>query len=353
MVEQTDKPQETEVARSGSHLGELIERTHKPPENQNLKPKDANLAGVLQFLLSPIGAGYLYLKNDRWFIWMGIVVGVGSLPHAPDGAPIGWFGQMFVTVFAVGVFVTSYDCYRLAKKYNLEHNLSSNDAVGKKNQSEELMRKEAPKIVNATQPTGSNNYSPTPLKIKIWQDMSPSTGSNNYSPTSPFAKVIKGRATYWGGHFLYPASEKGDYGEFIVTKDNIIFEKIAFSSKNCWKLEMPLDKVIFDRVSQGTGEDVAYKNKMTAYSYFAGKGPITSYSRNITFLTIPFRDQKGIEQTPRFTFNDKKVLDQLAKFFYEKLPNVSDEVTQNRQEVSSKKTIPKQHTDTSTHNKRN
>jgi len=59
---------------------------------------------------------------------------------------------------------------------------------------------------------------------------------------------------------------------------------------------------------------------MTAYSYFAGKGPITSYSRNITFLTVPFKDEKGVEQNPKFTFSKQKVLEEISKFFYEKIP---------------------------------
>ena len=112
-------------------------------------------------------------------------------------------------------------------------------------------------------------------------------------------EIVKGQATYWGGHFLHPGSERGDVGNFTLTKDKIIFEKIAFLSGNRWKIEISVNKIIWKKISQQTGEDTAYKNKMTAYSYFAGKGPITSYSRNITFLTVPFKDEKGVEQNPK------------------------------------------------------
>jgi len=134
-------------------------------------------------------------------------------------------------------------------------------------------------------------------------------------------EIVKGQATYWGGLFLHPGNERGDAGDFLLMRDKIIFGKGAILSGNRWRIEIPMDKIIWGKISQQTGEDMAYKNKMTAYSYFARQGPMTSYSRNITFLTIPFTDEKGIEQSPKFTFNKPKVLEEISKFLYERMPS--------------------------------
>jgi len=58
---------------------------------------------------------------------------------------------------------------------------------------------------------------------------------------------------------------------------------------------------------------------MTAYSYFAGYGPMTSYSRNTTFITIPYKDENGVEQAPKFSINKQKVLEKVSKFIYERM----------------------------------
>jgi len=131
-------------------------------------------------------------------------------------------------------------------------------------------------------------------------------------------EVIKGQARYWGGHFLHPPSKNGDLGNLTITDDMITFEKLGFFGVK-WKIEIPLKKVIWKKVSQNVGEDVAYKQKMTAMTYFAGYGPMTSYSRNTTFITIPYKDEKGVEQSPKFSINKQKVLEKVSKFIYERM----------------------------------
>ena len=52
-------------------------------------------------------------------------------------------------------------------------------------------------------------------------------------------EIIEGQATYWGGHFLYPPSKKGDSGDLTITGDEIIFEKSSFFGTN-WTIEIPI-----------------------------------------------------------------------------------------------------------------
>ena len=36
-------------------------------------------------------------------------------------------------------------------------------------------------------------------------------------------EIVKGQATYWGGHFLHPGSERGDVGKITKPKAHISF----------------------------------------------------------------------------------------------------------------------------------
>ncbi len=136
-----------------------------------------------------------------------------------------------------------------------------------------------------------------------------------------FDKNFKCQATYFGGHFLHPAPpNNGDIGNFILTSEKIIFEKIALFSSNRWAIEIPMNKILWEKVAQETGDDLTYKAKMAAAAYFATGKPVSTFSRNTTYLTIPYVDEKGMEQKPKFTFNKPKDLEEISKFFYEKMP---------------------------------
>ncbi len=89
-------------------------------------------------------------------------------------------------------------------------------------------------------------------------------------------------------------------------------------------LDLWADKKLFDEDNDALSKSLAYKNKTTAAAYFAGYGPITSYSKQITFLTIPSKDDKEVEHTPKFTFNNKKFMEEILKFFYEKMTEVKE-----------------------------
>ena len=130
--------------------------------------------------------------------------------------------------------------------------------------------------------------------------------------------LIKGQAKYLGGHFLYPPNNNGDSGNLTITENEITFEKTIFFIVQ-WKIQIPIKKIFWEKVTQNVGEDTAYKQKMTAITYMAGYGPVTSYSRNATFITIPYKDENNVEQNPKFLINNHKILEKVSKFIYEKM----------------------------------
>jgi hypothetical protein len=126
--------------------------------------------------------------------------------------------------------------------------------------------------------------------------------------------LAKGTASYWGGHFLRPAGKVGDIGTFAITSGKFVFAKGSL-----WKIEMPFDRIVWKSISQATGEDIGFKNKMVFLSLLGTGLPVASGSVNVTYITIPFKDEKGIDESPRFTFPDSKFLDQISKFIYERM----------------------------------
>jgi len=131
---------------------------------------------------------------------------------------------------------------------------------------------------------------------------------------------IKGTATYWGGHLRYPPSKSGEYGHFILDDETFAFERLSLLLKKIWEIKIPLNKIIWEEVSQGTMEDFQYKQRMAAVSYFATGLPVTSYSSHITYLTIPYKDEKNIIQKPRFAISNKKSMKKVSEFLFEKIP---------------------------------
>jgi len=134
--------------------------------------------------------------------------------------------------------------------------------------------------------------------------------------------LIDGSAVYFGGHSLHLASSSGDTVKFTFTDKKIYFEKLAFWGSNKWSFEIPIKEIIWDEIKQETGEDLRYKSQQTAMAYFATGLPVSTSTRSITYLTIPYRDKHGMKQNPRFTFGDK-VLREISKFFAEKIPKTS------------------------------
>lgn len=124
-------------------------------------------------------------------------------------------------------------------------------------------------------------------------------------------EILKSNATYWGGHFLHPETN-GKGGIFTITKEKIIFKTPM------WKIEIPFKKINWSKVSQISGEDIAYKQKMAAWSWFATGIAVTDYTRKMTFLIIPYKDKKGVKQNPMFSFKKQQFLEQIVNLFYER-----------------------------------
>jgi hypothetical protein len=147
-------------------------------------------------------------------------------------------------------------------------------------------------------------------------------------------EILKGRAGYWGGHLLHPPNSLGDAGNFILTEKYFIFGKT--SREHSGKIEIPLNKIIFKKISYVTQEDLAYKQRTTALAYFAGYGPITSYSRKFTCVVIPYKDERGVEQAPAFSFADQKTLEAVGKFFYEVMASKKDKKSNTSRDADIK-----------------
>ena len=135
-----------------------------------------------------------------------------------------------------------------------------------------------------------------------------------------FEEILRGRATYWGGHFLHPMADSGENGTFVLAKEigTQSFFMFFGTEPLRWAIKIPFKNIEWNKVSQISGEDKNYKNKMTAYAYFAGYGPIATFSRSMTFLIIPYKDENGMKQNPMLSFQNYNFLRQLLALFYQR-----------------------------------
>lgn len=132
-------------------------------------------------------------------------------------------------------------------------------------------------------------------------------------------KLVSGDAFYYGGHILYSYDPNFLYGTFIVSNDKIIYQKSGFLRIK-WSMEIPFDRVLWDKVTFENGEDIEYKQRMSGLAFLGGYGPVSTYSRNTTFVTIPFLDEKNLEQRPKFSFKKPKMLEDVSKLLYDRIP---------------------------------
>ncbi len=115
------------------------------------------------------------------------------------------------------------------------------------------------------------------------------------------AAEIKGSARYWGGHFLYPIKIV-EIGELSVNKNAIIFTKYGFLKRTEWCMEIPLNRIEWQKVANTTEEDGLY---------------------NITCFTIPFKDDKGIRHQPKFSVENSRARESFSRFLYKKMSRKS------------------------------
>jgi len=118
--------------------------------------------------------------------------------------------------------------------------------------------------------------------------------------------LLSTSATYWGGHIKHPIGKNGESGRLLVTEEKITFNNITFLSKNKWTIEIPLEKVLWDKILIGTGKDIAYEQQMSGWAFFATGLPVSTYSRQTTFFTITFKDENNVVHSPKFQVKNTK-----------------------------------------------
>jgi hypothetical protein len=112
-----------------------------------------------------------------------------------------------------------------------------------------------------------------------------------------------------------------------------MFRNSPFRTKNEKYFEIPFDKVLWDETYLGKQEDLDYKNKMAATTYFSTGIPISSYSRQMDCLKITFKDENNVKQTPIFNIQDKH-MKKFCEIFYEILKRYSEK---NKKDSNSNK----------------
>ncbi|MBI2076482.1 MAG: hypothetical protein HYT72_04510 [Candidatus Aenigmarchaeota archaeon] len=122
------------------------------------------------------------------------------------------------------------------------------------------------------------------------KETSPDPSGNEFA-------LVKGRARYWGGHFLYPIKTV-ELGELVVRNDFIAFIKYGFLKRVEWSIEIPLSKIEWKKISQVMEEDGVY---------------------NITCFTIPFTDEKGVRHQPKFSIENSAAREGFSRFLYERM----------------------------------
>lgn len=114
-------------------------------------------------------------------------------------------------------------------------------------------------------------------------------------PAEQGAALIKGRARYWGGHFLYPIDD-AEKGVLTVQNGTLTFLKSGMLNKS-WSINIPLKKINWKSVSQVVKESIY---------------PVTCFS-------VPFKDEKGISQNPLFSVDESPARENFSHFLYEKM----------------------------------
>ncbi len=135
---------------------------------------------------------------------------------------------------------------------------------------------------------------------------------NSLKAEKTFKKVF-----YHGGHKLFPIHHKNSIGILEIYSDKIVFQEYGLLTSLF--IEIPLSKILWKKVVQNTEEDQLYKNQMSGVSFLAGGPAITGFSRNITTFIIPYKDEKGILQYPKFSFSKKKEIGFFAEYIYDNI----------------------------------
>lgn len=152
--------------------------------------------------------------------------------------------------------------------------------------------------------------------------------------TKKYGNIIKytNMAQYYGGHKAYLAGgtfSDSQNGDLYLTEDFIIFQKAAIRSSKRWMIKIPLDKVI---VGEWTIDEKVRRKSMVGggaglgFGLFGGVGAIHDSGKSHD-IVVPFIDENGIQQAPRFgvTSITGNAIKDWAKLIYETLVKVHRE----------------------------
>jgi hypothetical protein len=118
---------------------------------------------------------------------------------------------------------------------------------------------------------------------------------------------ISGKIKYLGGHSQVPNADKCS---LMVVGEGLLFQKTKFGNVS-WSFLIPYDRIYPLLFDFNTMEDLAYNQKMTACSFLAGYGPMTSFKREILVGTIAYEDDKSKKCVVSFIIEDVDLLREL------------------------------------------
>lgn len=125
---------------------------------------------------------------------------------------------------------------------------------------------------------------------------------------------------YKGGHLKYPSKNtgltKGTIGSLVLTDKKLYFLYYkGILNKIEWVIEMPFKDIIKEELSQKEGNRLSGATELGAM--FATGGIIAN--RKLNFLSVPFKDIKGIKQNPIFGIGQNKQSQIFFSKFYDLL----------------------------------
>ena len=106
--------------------------------------------------------------------------------------------------------------------------------------------------------------------------------------------------------------EKDCFVGITENEDEILIAQPKMLGQNPG-IRIPFDEILFDEIKFSKKEDKDYQNLMTSAALFSGRGPVSTFSKEKTFIQLPYEAEKGVKRIT-LTLNDaKKFLDILQE----------------------------------------
>jgi hypothetical protein len=168
--------------------------------------------------------------------------------------------------------------------------------------------------------------------------------------TNNYGKIIleKPDAEYYGGHKAYLSGgyfDKFQTGRLILSEHYLIFAREHKNPEKRWEIVIPLDSVIVERWGI---EEISRKQGVSGGAGDVGIGSGILYdSGKAHHIAIPYTDENGIPQLPRFgisSFRGKAIREWAVKLYQQvvnekresaKFLSETDKQTINQEPVSS------------------